>query len=203
MPQDTDALNRGGKPPIGTSQLLVALGSNMISEVGTPIEALQQAVIGLERAGAVIRAQSPFYTTPAMPVGIGADFVNAALVIEVSWALGETLMRMHEIEAQMGRRRVSRWGERVVDIDLLAVGDKILPNMATLRTWMDLAPEKQRESTPEQLILPHPRMHERAFVLVPLADVAPDWVHPVTRRTVVEMRDALPPSDLEAISRLQ
>ncbi|MEP2890782.1 MAG: 2-amino-4-hydroxy-6-hydroxymethyldihydropteridine diphosphokinase [Tateyamaria sp.] len=183
--------------------MLVALGSNMISEVGTPIEALQQAVIGLERAGAVIRAQSQFYTTPAMPVGIGADFVNAALVIEVSWALGETLMRMHEIEAQMGRRRVSRWGERVVDIDLLAVGDKILPNMATLRTWMDLAPEKQRESTPEQLILPHPRMHERAFVLVPLADVAPDWVHPVTRRTVVEMRDALPPSDLEAISRLQ
>lgn len=202
MSQDTDVLKMGGKSLTIASQLLVALGSNMNSEAGTPAQALQRAIAELERAGAVIRAQSPIYSTPAMPAGIGQDFVNAALVVEAPWAAREALMHMHEIEARMGRRRATRWGERVVDIDLLAIDNKILPDLATARTWMQLAPEKQRESTPEQLILPHPRMHERGFVLVPLADVAPDWVHPITRRTVVEMRDALPAADLKAITAL-
>jgi len=174
----------------------------MDSEAGSPVQALQLAVASLADVGAVIRSQSPFYATPAMPAGIGPDFVNAALVLEAPWTPRDALMRMHEIEAQMGRRRSKRWGERVVDIDLLAIDGKVLPDMPTVRTWMNLAPEKQRESVPKQLILPHPRMHERGFVLVPLADVAPDWLHPVTRRTVVQMRDALPPADLDTITAL-
>lgn len=203
MSQDKEDVYLGGNPLTPASKLLIAVGSNMETEVGTPLEAVRLAITEFERAGVVIRAQSPFYATPAMPAGIGSDFVNAALVVESSWSPREALLHMHEIEAQMGRRRSTRWGERVVDIDLLAIDSKVLPDMATVRAWMNLGPEKQRESTPEQLILPHPRMHERGFVLVPLADVAPDWVHPVTRLSVVQMRDALSPGDLSGISALQ
>ena len=65
--------------------------------------------------------------------------------------------------------------------------------------WMTLSAENQKQKWPDQLILPHPRLQDRAFVLVPLADVAPDWVHPVLGRTVLEMRDALPAEDLDQI----
>ncbi len=171
----------------------------MSSDVGSPIETLQKAISELENLGAVIRAKSRFFRTPAVPSGSGPDFVNAALAIDAPWSAPETISRLHEIEAGLGRRRAGRWEQRIIDLDLLAHGDAIRPNVATVRTWMELPLDKQRDTAPGQLLLPHPRMHERAFVLVPLADVAPDWVHPITRRSVVEMRDALPPEDLSMI----
>ena len=99
----------------------------------------------------------------------------------------------------MGRRRRDRWEERHIDLDLLARGDEIRPDMATARMWMQLPSDEQKQTAPGQLVLPHPRMHERAFVLVPLAEIAPDWVHPVLRQSAVELRDALPSADRAAI----
>ncbi|WP_299612838.1 2-amino-4-hydroxy-6-hydroxymethyldihydropteridine diphosphokinase [uncultured Tateyamaria sp.] len=199
MPQVTVGVKTGGTLPQNRSNILVALGSNMSSDVGSPIETLQKAISELENLGAVIRAKSRFFRTPAVPSGSGPDFVNAALAIDAPWSAPETISRLHEIEAGLGRRRAGRWEQRIIDLDLLAHGDAIRPNVATVRTWMELPLDKQRDTAPGQLLLPHPRMHERAFVLVPLADVAPDWVHPITRRSVVEMRDALPPEDLSMI----
>ncbi|WP_299652410.1 2-amino-4-hydroxy-6-hydroxymethyldihydropteridine diphosphokinase [uncultured Tateyamaria sp.] len=199
MPQVTVGVKTGGTLPQNRSNILVALGSNMSSDVGSPIETLQKATSELENLGAVIRGKSRFFRTPAVPSGSGPDFVNAALAIDAPWSAPETITRLHEIEAGLGRRRAGRWEQRIIDLDLLAHGDAIRPNVATVRTWMELPLDKQRDTAPGQLLLPHPRMHERAFVLVPLADVAPDWVHPITRRSVVEMRDALPPEDLSMI----
>ncbi len=99
----------------------------------------------------------------------------------------------------MGRQRLRRWGQRVIDLDLLAMGDAILPDRASVEHWMDLPFEQQKELAPERLILPHPRLHERGFVLVPLAEVAPEWVHPITGQTVLQMRDALDPAILAEI----
>ncbi|MEX0312102.1 MAG: 2-amino-4-hydroxy-6-hydroxymethyldihydropteridine diphosphokinase [Tateyamaria sp.] len=175
------------------------MGSNMSSDVGSPSDALQKAVAKLEDSGAVIRAQSRFFQTSAVPAGSGPDFVNAALCIDAPWSATEAIARLHEIEAQLGRRRVTRWEQRVIDLDLLAHGDSIRPNVATVRTWMDLPQNEQQAKAPGQLLLPHPRMHERAFVLVPLADVAPDWIHPITRRSVSQMRDALSEADRNAV----
>ncbi|MEL7131097.1 MAG: 2-amino-4-hydroxy-6-hydroxymethyldihydropteridine diphosphokinase [Pseudomonadota bacterium] len=183
--------------------MLVALGSNMSSDVGSPAQTIEKAISDIENSGAVIRGKSRLFRTPAVPVGSGPDFVNAAIVLDASWSAPEAITRLHEVEAGLGRRRSARWEQRVIDLDLLAHGDAIRPNVATVRTWMELPPDKQQESAPGQLLLPHPRMHQRAFVLVPLADVAPDWVHPITRRSVIEMRDALSEEELAAITPVE
>lgn len=91
---------------------------------------------------------------------------------------------------------------RTLDIDLVALGDSVLPDGATQDAWRRLPPEAQVRTTPDRLILPHPRLQDRAFVLVPLADVAPDWVHPRTGQTVRQMLDALPAEDRAAVKPL-
>ncbi len=99
----------------------------------------------------------------------------------------------------MGRKRTVRWGARTVDLDLLAVGAEIRPDRATQDHWRNLAPADQAIKAPDQLILPHPRIQDRAFVLVPLADIAPDWVHPILGKTVLEMLNDLPEADKEDV----
>ena len=106
---------------------------------------------------------------------------------------------LHEIESRFGRTRDVRWGRRTLDLDLLATGDAVIPDAKTHAQWRDLPLEQQMRETPKELILPHPRIHERAFVLVPLADVAPDWRHPIFGKTVLEMRDALPKEALDEL----
>jgi 2-amino-4-hydroxy-6-hydroxymethyldihydropteridine diphosphokinase len=142
----------------------------------------------------VIRAISPFYATPCFPAGAGPDYVNAAVALKWDRTAKEVLTALHRIEAELGRSRVQRWGQRTVDLDLIAIGDQVMPDAQTFAHWRDLPLDQQMKEAPDQLILPHPRMQDRAFVLVPLADVAPDWVHPVSGLSVVQMRDALDPA---------
>jgi len=111
------------------------------------------------------------------------------------------LERLHEVEAALGRRRGARWEPRVCDLDLIASGESVLPDAATVRDWMARAGARQLEAPPV-LILPHPRLQERGFVLAPLAEVAPHWRHPLLGRTVREMLEALPPGAMEGIERL-
>lgn len=144
---------------------------------------------------------SRLYRTPCFPAGAGPDYVNAAAV--VTWRNviepAALLAAIHRIEAEFGRERLQRWGMRTLDIDLIAVGDSVLPDPATWKMWKDLPPAGQARRAPDRLILPHPRLQDRAFVLVPLADVAPDWRHPVLGRTIREMRDALSPEALAEV----
>jgi 2-amino-4-hydroxy-6-hydroxymethyldihydropteridine diphosphokinase len=105
---------------------------------------------------------------------------------------GQLLERLHRVESDFDRLRETRWGSRTLDLDLIAVGDAILPDEATYRRWLNLPPEQQVKQAPQHLILPHPRLQDRGFVLVPLADVAPDWVHPVLNLSVRQMAAALP-----------
>lgn len=139
---------------------------------------------------------SRLYQTPAFPAGAGPDFVNAVFALETTHAPADLLALMHDIEAQAGRERLLRWGPRVLDLDLLAIGDVIAPDLAVWTTWHDLDPAAQTESAPDQLILPHPRLQDRAFVLVPLSDVAPTWVHPVMDLSLQDLLDALPGDEI-------
>lgn len=183
---------------------LVAFGANLPFQGDPPEVTLQRAVKALSEEHLSVLAVSRFFATPCFPAGAGPDYVNAAAVLAVEPEADATslLATLHRIEERFGRRRETRWGMRTLDIDLLALGDSVLPNVATLDDWRNLAPEMQVRRAPDQLILPHPRLQDRAFVLVPLADVAPDWVHPRTGLTVVQMLAALPEEDRAAVKPL-
>ena len=163
MSQDPVGMELSSREPIRKYSLLIALGGNLGSSVGAPQETLKSALKLLQTSGAVIRATSAFYHTPAFPAGAGPDYVNAAARLEAPWDPAKALGVLHRIEAQLGRERVQRWGQRTLDLDLLACDDIVLPDRNTHKMWRDLPLEAQIGRTPEQLILPHPRMHERAF----------------------------------------
>ena len=180
------------------SQLaLIALGANLPLDGAPPRDTLESALAALAAAGLPALRTSAFYATPCFPAGAGPDYVNAAAALPVppGWDATRLLDLLHRIEHAHGRTRETRWGMRTLDLDLLAMGDGVLPDRATWDHWHTLPPADQARLAPDRLILPHPRLQDRAFVLVPLADVAPDWRHPVTHRSVSEMLAALPPAD--------
>lgn len=178
---------------------LVALGGNMPSDAGSPEDTLRAAVDAMRAHGLRIGAISHFYATPCFPEGAGPDYVNAAARVKGVQNPYKLLEKLHEIEDDFGRQRQRRWGMRTLDLDLVAVGDMVLPDRQTQTAWRNLDPAEQQREAPGELILPHPRLQDRAFVLVPLADVAAAWVDPVSGRNVMQMRDALPAEALEGV----
>jgi len=171
---------------------LIALGSNVTSIAGSPAETVSAALTSLSEGGESIVVASPFFATPAFPAGSGPEFVNAAAKIETDRSPVDLLKRLHEIERDFGRDRSERWSPRTLDLDLLAYDDAVLPDEETVKRWIELPPEDRPEIAPDQMILPHPRLHERAFVLIPLNVISPDWSHPILGQTVAEMFQSLP-----------
>ncbi len=183
---------------------LIALGANLPFGTLQPEGTLRAAVTALAGEGFEIAGLSRLYRTPCYPAGTGPDYVNAAAAIRGgNFSDAASILRaLHRTEAFFGRERGQRWGMRTLDLDLLAWGQDVLPDSATQTRWRVLPADSQVRTTPDQLILPHPRLQDRAFVLVPLADIAPEWQHPLTGQTVRQMLDALPEADKAAISPL-
>lgn len=184
------------------STYFIALGANLPSPAGAPARTLVAALRALVQAGAELRAVSRFYHAPAFPAGAGPDYVNAAAAVSSGLDPAQFLALLHRIEADLGRQRAARWESRGVDLDLLAAGDTILPDARTQAHWRGLALADQMRDWPEGLILPHPRLADRAFVLIPLAEIAPLWRHPATGDSVMQMLAALPQAEKAAIRPL-
>ncbi len=178
---------------------LLALGGNMQSDYGAVLDTQKAAIAGLQVDSIFPLKASEFYSTPCFPTGAGPDFVNSVVQIQTSLSAQALLAHLHDIEQEYGRVREKRWGMRTLDIDLIAYDDQVRPDIQTYTHWRDLSLADQVQQAPDQLILPHPRIQDRAFVLVPLMDVAPGWVHPVSGLTVAEMLEKLPKSDRKQV----
>jgi 2-amino-4-hydroxy-6-hydroxymethyldihydropteridine diphosphokinase len=158
------------------SRAYVALGSNL----GDSRAVIAQALVGLGRLGS-LSLQSSIYRTP--PVGPPQPwYLNAAAAIDTRLEPERLLRSLKELERELGRGPGERWGPRLIDLDLLLVGNLVLKT--------------------DHLTLPHPELQARPFVLVPLAEIAAGLRHPVLGRTIAELRDALPAASLAAIERL-
>lgn len=171
---------------------IVALGANLNSAFGTPKTTLEHALSMLEARGARVLKRARWRRTPAFPSGSDPNFVNGAVSLLTELGASQLLALLHEIEMELGRERGRRWGPRVCDLDLIAYGGAVFPDAGTVRGMMALGARAAVSPAPEGLILPHPRLHERAFVLAPMADIAPDWRHPLTGFSVTQMLAALP-----------
>lgn len=181
---------------------LIALGANLPSPAGPPRATLEAALAALADHGVTVTARSRWYRTPAFPAGAGPDFVNGVAALETGMTPAELLTALHAVERDLGRHRRRRWAPRACDLDLLAWGDLVLPDAETVSRWMALAPDAQAAQAPDGLVLPHPRLHERGFVLRPLADVAPDWVHPVLGLSLPDLLAALPAGALDGVEAI-
>lgn len=181
---------------------LIAFGGNLASSFGEPAANVAAAVAVVAARLGALEAESGPYRTPAFPAGAGPDFVNAAARFSTVLGPDAVLDVLHDVEGAFDRQRDQRWAARTLDLDLLAWNDAVLPDIATFEHWRDLPLTRQMAERPDTLILPHPRIQDRAFVLVPLARVAPDWVHPVLLLTAGQMLADLPRADVDAVQPL-
>ena len=142
----------------------VGLGSNL----GDRRRYIEDAVGRMrEAAGIVVRRVSTLIETAPVGGPPQGNFVNGVVEIETTLGPRELLKELQAIEDALGRERAERWGPRTIDLDILLYGDEV--------------------ATEADLMIPHPLMHERAFVLLPLAEIAPRARHPVLRKTVAEL----------------
>jgi len=154
--------------------ILIGLGANLPSRVGPPLATLAAALEALEGAGVRIVARSRWYRTAPVPASDQPWFINGVVGVETALVPADLLALLQRIERDFGRHRGVPNAARTLDLDLLDYDGRV--------------------ETGPNLVLPHPRLHERAFVLLPLAEVAPDWVHPVLNRPVRGLVAKLPAS---------
>jgi 2-amino-4-hydroxy-6-hydroxymethyldihydropteridine diphosphokinase len=157
-------------------QAAIALGSNL----GDCLATLEGALVALDASpGIRLLRRSGWYRSA--PVGPPQpDYLNGCAVLEVNLPPEALLDRLRETESRFGRVRAERWGPRTLDLDLILLGDLRLDG--------------------KHLQIPHPRMRQRAFVLVPLAEIAADWIDPLTGHTVAALARQLP--DKSGLERL-
>ena len=154
--------------------IFVGIGANLPSPAhGPPLATCSAAIGALGARGVTVIRRSRWYSSAPVPPSDQPDYVNGVLQVETELSAQALLGALHDVERVFGRCRGERNDPRILDLDLLAYGRLTTPPGATLE-------------------VPHPRMHERVFVLRPLADLAPWWRHPRLGRSAIELLAAVP-----------
>ena len=160
--------------------ILIALGANLPSHAGTPAATLRAALRTLPQRNVAVETVSAFYSSAAWPNSDDPEFVNAVASLDTDLPPQALLAVLKQIERAFGRQSADRNAPRPLDLDILDCEGRVEPGNPTL---------------------PHPRMHERGFVLIPLRDVAPLWRHPVLGLSVDALIESLP-AGARALTRL-
>ena len=158
--------------------ILIALGGNLSSAVGAPPATFQSALSAFDRGGVHVVKRASIYVSPAWPSGSGPDYFNCAVQVTTKLAPGALMQFLLKVEAAHGRTRREPWGPRTLDLDIV--------------DYQGLVTDA------EHLALPHPWTEERAFVLKPVAEIAPDWRHPISGQRACEALAALDPAEIGA-----
>lgn len=149
-------------------KVLLSLGSNLGGDINEVSNNISTAIKNINaNDGVTVIKSSSFYTTKAWGLTDQPDFVNSALEIETQFNVESLFLFLQSIEDEMGRLESYKWGPRLIDIDILFCDDQIVNT--------------------DKLTIPHPLMEERRFVLEPLCEVAPSKIHPVKKKTVLEL----------------
>lgn len=152
--------------------ILLALGANLPGPYGTPEETLMRAITTIAENNIKILARSRFWISEPVPKSDQQDYRNAVLSVETHYRPKVLMQVLHDIERDFGRVRIDKNEARILDIDIIAYKNVVMAE--------------------GDFIVPHPRLHERAFVLYPLREIAPGWRHPSMGMSIAEMIDSLP-----------
>lgn len=167
-----------------SSGIYIALGANLPRGEITPRETLSQALDALDAAGVRVQARSSDWHSPAWPDPADPPYVNAVARVETGLAARPLLDLLHRIETDFGRTRAVRWASRSLDLDLVDYNGRAASDV-------------------DGLEIPHPRATQRAFVLMPLQEIAADWCEPGSGRHIADLIARLNPADLDAMRKLQ
>lgn len=147
--------------------VFLLLGSNL----GTRELFLQQAIESISVQVAPVQLASSVYETQSWGKTDEPDYLNQVLMLQTDLSAQDVLEKILGIELQMGRKREVKWGSRIIDIDILFCGNAVIHEF--------------------NLVVPHPELYKRSFTLIPLAEIAPDFIHPVFKKNILQLKDEL------------
>lgn len=152
--------------------IIIALGANLPSRFGEADATLQAAAKRMTDEGLKVIAGSSIWKTAPVPISDQPWYKNAIVAVETDLTPDALLKLLNKIEDNFGRVRTVRNAPRLLDLDIIAYNDVVLDD--------------------PDLTIPHPRMHDRAFVLHPMAEIAPNWHHPTLKKSLTELIQAIP-----------
>ncbi len=147
--------------------VFLLLGSNL----GNRELQLKKAIIGIEKQISTIIKSSSIYETAAWGKTDTPSYLNQVILLQTALPANIVLEKILNIELDLGRVREEKWGSRIIDIDILFYGDMIIKE--------------------QNLQIPHPELHNRRFTIEPLAEIAPDWIHPVLNKSILTIKNEL------------